>query len=162
MWIHEKNECHWPISWWSDNDDTLLGISGLYKITLKPFIFLLYLIFCVQRNGCKLRPMLKTPNKLGPCFLPLSISVTWVSCGEGWLVILIDGAVRNCHLTELVFSVEYSRFERKNFFHQLFCCGEEQIDPPCPLTCACSESMKTNADNKYGGSAGKSVEWWRR
>lgn len=71
-----------------------------------------------------------------------------------------DGVGRNCHLTELVFSVKYSRFEGKDLVHQLFCRGGEQTDPPSPLTCACTESMKTvkHEDHEDGGSADESVE----
>lgn len=74
-------------------------------------------------------------------------------------MIFIDGVERKCHLTELVFSVEHSKYEGKDLFDQLFCHGGEQTDPPSPLTCACSESMKTSADHEAGGSADKSVEW---
>lgn len=105
--------------------------------------------------------MLKCPDKLRPyIFLALSTSVTWAQCGEGWLVILTHGRKR--HLTEMVFSVEYSRFERKDLFYQLFFHGGEQTDPPSPLSCACSEGMKTNTHHDDGGSADKSVEWRRK
>lgn len=42
----------------SDNDCTLLGICGLYKITLKPFLFLLYVIFCDKEVHVSLGPCL--------------------------------------------------------------------------------------------------------
>lgn len=44
-------------------------------------------------------------------------------------MIFIDGVERKCHLTELVFSVEHSKYEGKDLFDQLFCHRGEQTDP---------------------------------
>lgn len=48
---------------------------------------------------------------------------------------LLDGVLRKCHLTELVFCVEYSKFTEEDLSHQQFCHGGEQWHTfPCHLS----------------------------
>lgn len=75
--------------------------------------------------------------------------------GQGYL---LNGVVRKCHLTELVFCVEYSKFKGEGLSHQLFCYGGEQKGSHFPLTYTYGESTTMNADCEGGGSAGKSVD----
>ena len=71
---------------------------------------------------------------------------------------LLNGVVRKCHLTELVFCVEYLKFKGEDLSNHLFCHGGEQKDAPSPLTYTYGESMKMDADCEGGGGADKSVD----
>lgn len=117
------------------------------KLRLKPFLLPIS-YFLWQRNGCKLRPLLKCPDKLRPYYF-LAIVLQLGECtvhraGQGCL---LNRTVWKCYLTELGFCIEYSQFKGEDLFHQT---RRGPKDAPSSLTYTYGEGMKINAGGEDG------------